>query len=200
MLKIWDWMSGDVLNEVQIIDSVLPFITVRPPKRKRAKDREGGNGGDSDQRKGRNVGESQTSPLAPDKIDSLDDDPSMEALEPEEGGVPTLIEHSAAPKDRTVLAVHKIRTIDSEGMRHIIFSVVGFVLHCLIASITLICRLTKRDSVISLPMARRGCHFIYRAFRFRYAGTGLRRNRGYINYCLIGRRVEERDMLRNWSR
>ena len=56
----------------------------------------------------------------------------MGAVESEEGGVQTLIEHSAAPKDRTVLAVHKIRTIESEGARHIIFSVVGFVLHCLV--------------------------------------------------------------------
>ena len=55
MLKIWDWMSGDVLNEIQIFDSVLPFIKVRPPKRKRAKDREEGHDGDSDQRKGRNA-------------------------------------------------------------------------------------------------------------------------------------------------
>ena len=33
-LKVWDWLSGKILNEVPILETIEPFIKVKPPKSK----------------------------------------------------------------------------------------------------------------------------------------------------------------------
>lgn len=35
MLKLWDWMSGKLLRDIDVFSAVQPFITVKAPKKKR---------------------------------------------------------------------------------------------------------------------------------------------------------------------
>lgn len=35
MLKIWDWMSGKLLRNIDVFSAVQPFIAVKAPKKKR---------------------------------------------------------------------------------------------------------------------------------------------------------------------
>ncbi|KAI0918072.1 hypothetical protein AcV5_002850 [Taiwanofungus camphoratus] len=149
MLKVWDWMSGALLSEIPVYESVKSYIKVRAPKTKW--DREEGEGGsvpaeNTRQRmrgrkgkgKDRKGGEVEGTP----EIDEQEDpDPGVTALSEgvDEGAATLQARESSASlregdahpssslhSDRLVFVLHKIRSLDLGARgRFLIFSAVG---------------------------------------------------------------------------
>ncbi|KAI0083845.1 WD40 repeat-like protein [Irpex rosettiformis] len=144
-LKLWDWMSGELLCDIQVGDVVTPFITVRPPKGKwgRSEDDDGeGKAANRKRRRGRGKGKAKleqeelgdaegaettagTSEGAgiPAKDVTMqdadeEDEPAGEIAQTEEEAKPT--------EDPLVLVIHRVASVDVVGQEQfIVFSVVG---------------------------------------------------------------------------
>ena len=144
MLKIWDWMSGQILHEVQIFDVVAPFIRVRAQKRNQKGDDDGGEDtpqatskGKLKQRKAKvrtRDDDTKSTKNAEEKTSSsFDIDPSLKTVNMDTRAERDDENHSVtSTTSDVVLVVHKIDTLNSEQGRHIIFSAVGSVYFCLI--------------------------------------------------------------------
>lgn len=150
MLKVWDWMSGKLLSEISILDTLEPHIKVKAPRGKR--EREDGDNEDGNERS-RNIGrrkrgrkgkaraqeieqpideaDQTESGLPPEDVDMA---PEELASEDQSGAADAPIDledvGSTAHGEQTVLVVHKIQSVDlsSNGQgRHLVFSAVGSV-------------------------------------------------------------------------
>lgn len=115
MLKIWDWMAGQVVHEVSIAEVVDPFMVVRVAKRKRGghDDDPPENGRQKRKRKGKGKGKER--PEAQNVEKAVDDVKLGQEETPVE------------PKAEKVLVIHKIDSLESESGKHILFSAVGSV-------------------------------------------------------------------------
>lgn len=81
MLKLWDWLSGRLLNEIPIGEVIEPFIQVKPLKRRRTEnDGEEGEGGESQNRGRRRGGRGKG------KVKGKGQDTSREVSVVQEGG------------------------------------------------------------------------------------------------------------------
>lgn len=120
MLKIWDWMSGIVKHEIQVWDTVEPYIRIRSSKRKRGADAEDASEarrrgrGKKAKAKGKAKAEAETTDAGetPPVAETSDDTPTAPIDNPV--GVEENVEK--------VLVINKIETTAS---RRIIFSAVG---------------------------------------------------------------------------
>ncbi|KDR80625.1 hypothetical protein GALMADRAFT_276855 [Galerina marginata CBS 339.88] len=146
MLKIWDWMTGVVKHEVQVLEVVESFIAVRASKRKRGwqvqedDGEEGHEGGKSKRRKGRGKGKQKAQAEAKEVEEPAEGDGEGEGDDGEVGEGEGDREDSAAPvpaadasengeepkpEPEKVLVIHRIESVDSDTGPHIVFSAVG---------------------------------------------------------------------------
>jgi hypothetical protein len=124
MLKFWNWMSGAVVHEVEVLEAVFPYIKVKSSKR-RWTEVEGKPSQVKGKRKDKMVVETGT------------ESPMHETARPisgHEGGQPAESSHTACANggDKesgangdVVLVIHKIDTLQSGDSLHVIFSAVG---------------------------------------------------------------------------
>ncbi|KAI0832075.1 WD40-repeat-containing domain protein [Trametes gibbosa] len=150
MLKVWDWMSGELLAEIAVFDAVEHHVRVKAPKR-----RHGGNDGDvegevgsSDARvksrgsKGRRRGKGKKGAEGSLEVESPADEASQDQagkLAARGGDIPMTETNTPGPSDndiqpalganddsQLVFAVHKIQSVDrGEHGRFVLFTAVG---------------------------------------------------------------------------
>ncbi|TFY60518.1 hypothetical protein EVJ58_g5100 [Rhodofomes roseus] len=140
VLKMWDWMSGEVVADVPIADVVEPYIKVKAPKGRRGWDdgdnEEGGAGenqparrrrrGRKAQGKGKDVEEGSTegTPVVEDgeaEGSAASGEAAQEA--PEDDAEMAVPEEDV---DKTVLVIYKIRSCDQgRHGKFVLFSAVG---------------------------------------------------------------------------
>jgi hypothetical protein len=118
MLKIWDWMTGVLKHEVEVLDAVEPFMAVRALKKKRGYgdlDDEGEipEGARIKRKKGNRKGKGK------EKAKEQDDDADEGEREDEDK------EEDSKPEK--VLVVKKIDTLSSDSGPQVVFSAVGYV-------------------------------------------------------------------------
>lgn len=121
MLKIWDWMTGVLKHEVEVLDAVEPFMAVRALKKKRGYgdlDDEGEipEGARIKRKKGNRKGKGKEKAKEKDKeVDDADDGEGEDEDKEEDS------------KPEKVLVVKKIDTLPSDSGPQVIFSAVGYV-------------------------------------------------------------------------
>ncbi|PCH44155.1 hypothetical protein WOLCODRAFT_164948 [Wolfiporia cocos MD-104 SS10] len=146
MLKVWDWMSGTLLTEVPILETVEPFIKIRAPKGKwrgEDGDEEDGEAVKKPSRRQRrrarkaqtkagastaegtpDVAEAEEKEGDDDAAEGEDDTPIPEGKDTAETGDDAAT--TTKEEDKLVLVVHKIRSLDLDTHgRFLIFSAVG---------------------------------------------------------------------------
>jgi len=124
MLKIWDWMEGVVKHEIAAWDAVEPFVVVHEKKWKRGTEDDGQEGrrrgkGKKSKGKGKNKGKE-----AVQNSDTVVDLPQ----EGEREEVSTRQEVEPEERGEKILVIHKIETLSSQGLHHLVFSAVGYVM------------------------------------------------------------------------
>ena len=127
VLKIWDWMSGKLKQDVPIADAVDPFIVVRRAKSRGEygegdNEEAGGKKGKGKKQKGKGKGASRTVTEAEEVAEKEDADAMAVDLEVK-GEEPVV---QAEPEK--VLAVRRIESVVSEdGEMFYVFSAIGYV-------------------------------------------------------------------------
>lgn len=146
-LKVWDWLSGKLLNDIPVMEVVEPYIKVKPPKSKVGEgDTASGDGSTKPQGRGRRRrrrGKQQEATEDVDVAESGDQESAqndsadvvMDIQEGGKGGVENEVEGSTPPveekqeSERPVLVINRIDSVDRGAQgRNIIFSAVGCVL------------------------------------------------------------------------
>ena len=137
-LKLWDWMSGEQIAEVPVLEAVEPYIKVKAPKNRRGwNDGEDDEGGTAENnvarrkkrgRKGRGKGTSawqkegsvEGTPAAEDK--GMGDGEGDAEMTPG----PAQSEVGTEETDRTVLVIHKVSSLDlGDHGRYLVFSAIA---------------------------------------------------------------------------
>ncbi|TDL23976.1 WD40 repeat-like protein [Rickenella mellea] len=127
-LKIWDWMSGKLEFELDIHDAVMPYVKVKPPRRKHRS--EGEDDGEDDDLSARQRRKEQKKPKK-SRSNADQEEPADGELEPktvgEREGDAMAVDFSerSAPPEEPILALHKIDSLQSTQGRLLIFSAVG---------------------------------------------------------------------------
>ena len=146
VLKLWNWMSGELLCDIQIGEVVTPFIAVHPLKEKwgggEADDAGEANDGKRRRRKGRGKGkakmeeqgeteEAQTVAIAAKDAEAHVEDASMSGVYPQNepsDAIVTQSEELKSSEDSSVLVVHRVASVDVAGQgQFLIFNAVGYV-------------------------------------------------------------------------
>ena len=150
-LKLWDWMSGEHLTDIPIIQTVEPFITVRPPKGRMNQSEEDDEEGDSVEKadkakakgkRGRGKGKGK----APVGVEEQDTERVVRVEEVEDVEDITVAQEAEGPKNEEpardlvtipaaepeesplVLVVHRIASTEIPGQgRFVLFTAVGCV-------------------------------------------------------------------------
>ncbi|KAI1788151.1 WD40 repeat-like protein [Ganoderma leucocontextum] len=148
VLKVWDWMSGQLLADIPVFDVAEPYIKVKAPKRKRGwsdedGEGEGAEGGEAQNGKGKGKGRGRRARgkgkgKGKESAEAEKDEDGSGAPEEEQGDKPMAEAEARSPVDENaranltsedtvlVFVVHKIRSVDrGEHGRFIIFNVVG---------------------------------------------------------------------------
>lgn len=123
MLKIWDWMEGVVKHEIGVWGVVEPLVVIRGSKWKR--------GADDDSQEGRRKGKGKKSKgkgknKGKETIQNLDTADLPQEGEPEEVNMQQGLEPGEGGEK--ILVIHKIETLSSQGLHHLVFSAVGYVI------------------------------------------------------------------------
>jgi tRNA (guanine-N(7)-)-methyltransferase subunit TRM82 len=124
VIKLWDWMTGNVKHEIFVLDSVRPFVKVKAPKRRRWHDDNDGDDGAEYENDGN---------IIPNREQTLKRKRDVEEGQAEEDhghdldcaldlGVNEQTPDDAA--DDVVLVMHKIASLKS-AQKRIVFSAVG---------------------------------------------------------------------------
>ncbi|KAG1728050.1 WD40-repeat-containing domain protein [Suillus paluster] len=108
VLKLWDWMSGKLLRNIDVFSAVQPFIVVKPPKKKREWKDEDEDVEPTGRKRGRRKGKKK-----------LKGTPSVDDRDAEESQ-----DKASTEESELVFVVHKVASVASLGQR-IVFSVVG---------------------------------------------------------------------------
>ncbi|KAG2346668.1 WD40 repeat-like protein [Suillus weaverae] len=114
VLKLWDWMSGKLLRNVDVFSAVQPFIAVKTPKKKREWKDEDDDREPTEGKRGRRKNKGKRK-----GADDGDMEESQDSAMPEgqSGEIST-------GESEVVFVVHKVASIPSLAPR-IVFSVVG---------------------------------------------------------------------------
>ncbi|TFK39886.1 WD40-repeat-containing domain protein [Crucibulum laeve] len=118
VLKIWDWMAGDLKHEVNVLDTIDPYMAVRALKRKRGEGEEGEEGEGKKRKKGKGK----------DKAKEETPDTGTPVAEGSEAAAEEKTEEAAKgepSEPEKILVIHKIDSLDAEGCLWIVFSAVG---------------------------------------------------------------------------
>ncbi|KAG2039894.1 WD40-repeat-containing domain protein [Suillus americanus] len=117
VLKIWDWMSGKLLRDIDVFSAVQPFIAVKAPKKKREWKGEDEDIEPTEGKRGRRKNKGKRK-----KKRSADDG---DVEESQDSAVPEGRPGEASTEDsEVVFVVHRVASIPSLAPR-IVFSVVG---------------------------------------------------------------------------
>jgi tRNA (guanine-N(7)-)-methyltransferase subunit TRM82 len=130
-LKIWNWISGECIGQVQIWDFVEPFIVVKNIKGKRMGDEERGEGSVAKKRKGKGKKSRRRGKKHSGKVEaeSVAEVPSHEEGGQDEDDANEQEEESSMTiSEEKVLVVNKIASSQSRGNNFLLFSAVGSVL------------------------------------------------------------------------
>ncbi|KXN92392.1 tRNA (guanine-N(7)-)-methyltransferase non-catalytic subunit TRM82 [Leucoagaricus sp. SymC.cos] len=125
-LKIWNWMSGQCTGEVQIWETVEPFVLVKNNKRKYGDDDEDDEGDAAQKRKGKGKKSkkraAKRAAAQAQKADEAqgegDEKPAKEIEEKVEDEEPQ-------PLEEKVLVVSKIDSLEKGDRKFVVFSAVG---------------------------------------------------------------------------
>lgn len=111
VLKIWDWMTGSVKHEIEVLEKVEPFMAVRALKRKRGcEDEQTPEGGKFKRKKGRGKGKKN--------------EVNAEVKEAEQAENANEVPEEET-KPEKVLVIRRIQSVNSDSGPHIVFSAVG---------------------------------------------------------------------------
>ncbi|KAH9479543.1 tRNA (guanine-N(7)-)-methyltransferase non-catalytic subunit TRM82 [Psilocybe cubensis] len=111
VLKIWDWMTGSVRHDIEVLEKVEPYMAVRALKRKRGyEDGEAPEGGKFRRKKGR--GKAKKKEGSTDAKDSEEPETANDVPEEE-------------PKLEKVLVIRRIQSVKSDAGPYILFSAIG---------------------------------------------------------------------------
>ncbi|KDQ27071.1 hypothetical protein PLEOSDRAFT_30588 [Pleurotus ostreatus PC15] len=109
-LKVWDWMTGVCRGDIPILDTVLPYIRVRPQK-KNELDEDGERKPNKRRRKKEQKNKAQMS------------DDEGEGEKPADDTTPDA--SAPAPEEPFTLAIHKIASFTTNDNKYLIFSAIG---------------------------------------------------------------------------
>jgi tRNA (guanine-N(7)-)-methyltransferase subunit TRM82 len=117
VLKLWDWMSGKLLRNIDVFSAVQPFIAVKAPKKKREWRNEGEDIESTDGKRGRrkNKGKRKEKRSADDGDAEESQGSAMPERQPGE---------ASTGESEVVFVVHRLASIPSIAPK-IVFSVVG---------------------------------------------------------------------------
>ncbi|KAG2743233.1 WD40 repeat-like protein [Suillus brevipes Sb2] len=117
VLKLWDWMNGKLLRNIDVFSAVQPFIAVKAPKKKREWRNEGEDIESTDGKRGRrkNKGKRKEKRSADDGDAEESQDSAMPEGQPGE---------ASTGESEVVFVVHRLASIPSITPK-IVFSVVG---------------------------------------------------------------------------
>ena len=112
-LKVWNWMTGEVMHTIDVAGAIDPFLVVRAVKRRRGgydddEDDEAAEGSKRRKGKGRAKGK----------------DRQEEEKESEEGPTASSSQPTTENAEK-VLVIRKIGSLEADGVPTIIFSAVG---------------------------------------------------------------------------
>ncbi|EKM50183.1 uncharacterized protein PHACADRAFT_153621 [Phanerochaete carnosa HHB-10118-sp] len=143
-LKLWDWMSGECLGDIFVLETVEPFITVRPPKGRANQSDEDGDEEEPNLQKGKRKGKGKKGKgkgkaeavvdedtADAEKAESVEDSESMAVGEAGDGEAEEHAEGndasgSAQEEQPLVLVIRQIASIDVAGQGHfVVFNAVG---------------------------------------------------------------------------
>jgi tRNA (guanine-N(7)-)-methyltransferase subunit TRM82 len=146
-IKLWDWMSGRVQNEIEVWSRVEPFVKVRSKKYRWGVAE--GEGDEDTKRKGKRK---RSKGKGKGKVTREKEDEEMD----DKSGLPETAMERTKEADSTgdiLLVIHKIETLDSglEYGRHIVFSAVGFVLIISFVPLTIV-KMEQRNGSIPLSV------------------------------------------------
>lgn len=147
MLKVWNWMSGELLRDIPVGDVVEPFIAVRPPKGQRPHGEGDGEGevklGKRKRRRGKGKAATEEDPVdeAADGEDTIanadphatvEEDVTMKDVDERDtntGESAATREKQDASEDPVVLVIHRIASVEMAGQgRFLVFNAVGYVI------------------------------------------------------------------------
>ncbi|KAG0705553.1 WD40-repeat-containing domain protein [Suillus ampliporus] len=117
MLKLWDWMSGKLLRNIDVFSAVQPFIAIKAPKKKRGWKDDDDDMEPTGSKRGRRKGKGKLK--GSPSIDDRDAEGSQDSALP--GGQPGEV---SIEESELVFVVHKLASIPSLAQR-IVFSVIG---------------------------------------------------------------------------
>lgn len=123
VLKVWDWMTGNMKYELRVLDAIQPYIKVRH-KNQRGDDAEGST--ETGRRKGKKGKRKGNAPNGGvthvETTGGIDTDVNPERVPGDAH------EEASNEKGELILVVHKISTVAAESGDYIVFSAVGYVL------------------------------------------------------------------------
>lgn len=120
VLKVWDWMTGNMKYELRVLDAIQPYIKVRH-KNQRGDDAEGST--ETGRRKGKKGKRKGNAPNGGvthvETTGGIDTDVNPERVPGDAH------EEASNEKGELILVVHKISTVAAESGDYIVFSAVG---------------------------------------------------------------------------
>jgi tRNA (guanine-N(7)-)-methyltransferase subunit TRM82 len=126
-LKIWNWMSGECADEIQIWDTVEPFIAVKNNKRKRGDNDEDEGGGAGEKRKGKGKKSKKRATkrgMQAKKIGEVEGEGAGNERQ-DEDEAEEINETVIEAVEEKVLVVSKIETIQRGNTKFVVFSAIG---------------------------------------------------------------------------
>jgi len=126
-LKVWDWLSGTLLEDLSIQEAVEPYIVVKRiiGKNRWEENEEGGDEGEAD---GKKKGKSRKARKGKGKrAQALGEDGDDQGDEKE--GDPMDVdakEEETKPQPQKILAVRRIESVTLDATTHIVFSTIGY--------------------------------------------------------------------------
>lgn len=129
-LKIWDWMTGTMKHEVNVWDSIQPYMKVCGKKRRRGDDDLDESEVDGHKGKKAKRKKKGNTQVAMHTEVPTNEDIEECSWEAEDGNKPekvTMESHQSKSEEQAeqVLVIHKIDTMTSESSHYIIFNIVG---------------------------------------------------------------------------
>ncbi|KZT07457.1 WD40 repeat-like protein [Laetiporus sulphureus 93-53] len=141
-INLWDWLSGEPISEIPVLETVEPYIKVKAKKRRWGGDEDqGGGDGEGENstvrrrkrgRKGRDRRRAEKGATGTEESAGAEgmldaqEDAEMEGDQAEDLSEKRAVAQGNADNEKTVLVVHKIDSLDfGERGRFLVFNVLG---------------------------------------------------------------------------